>query len=51
MTPTTDIVREQGVSMLECDVPANLTLSQYRAQRTPSARRRRRPLIRRRASR
>jgi hypothetical protein len=50
MTGTNSIVREQGVSLVESDVPAHLTLSQYRAQRHPAPRRRR-PRIRRRASR
>jgi hypothetical protein len=51
MGTTTNIVREQGVVVEECDVPAHMTLSEYRAQRARTPRRRRRPRLRRRASR
>jgi hypothetical protein len=48
MTTTTQTVRDQAFRALECDVPEELTLAQYRAARARPARRRRRPRLRRR---
>jgi hypothetical protein len=52
MTPTTETVRSQGFLPLESDIPAGLTIEQYRADRRPrEPRRRRRPRLHRRRSR
>jgi hypothetical protein len=34
MRATTDTVRDQGFLPLQCDIPQEVTLSQYRARRT-----------------
>ena len=42
MTPTTDTVRDRDFCTLECDIPAELTIHQYRqtrAQRDAAGRR------------
>lgn len=53
MTTTTQGIRDRGVMVVEADIPAELTLTQYRARRAaPKPRRRRiRGLLGRRASR
>ena len=51
MTATTETVRSQGFMPLESDIPAGLTLSQWRARRARPVRISRRPLLRRRAQR
>jgi len=45
---TTRRVREQAFMPMECDIPQGMTLAQYRARRTPGARRRLVPRLRRR---
>jgi hypothetical protein len=42
MTPTTESIRTQGFLPLESDIPADLTIEQYRAKRPAEGRRRRR---------
>ena len=53
MTTTTQTIREQGVMVVECDIPAELTLTQFRARRIAAKPRRRRirGLLARRSSR
>jgi hypothetical protein len=51
MTATTETVRSQGFMPLESDIPAGLTLAEWRARRTRPAPVSRRPLRRRRAQR
>ncbi len=52
MTATTQTLRDQAFCPLECDIPQELTLAQYRAARarrvSVSVRRRRLPRLRRR---
>ena len=33
MTPTTEIVRDQAFLVMGCDIPAGMTIPEYRAQR------------------
>jgi hypothetical protein len=33
MTATTHTIQEQGVMVMECDIPAEMTIAEYRAQR------------------
>ena len=33
MTRTTQTIRDQGVMVVECDIPADLTIAEYRAER------------------
>jgi hypothetical protein len=50
MTATTQTVRDQAFLPLECDIPQEMTIAQYRAKRLPRetrARRRRMRLRRR----
>jgi hypothetical protein len=49
MTATTKAVRDQAFLPLECDIPAGMTLAEYRARRTAPAqvRGRRRRIVRR----
>jgi hypothetical protein len=42
MTTTTQTIRDQGVMVVESDVPAELTLREYRARRTAAKPRRKR---------
>jgi hypothetical protein len=42
MTPTTETVRTLGFLPLESDIPAGLTIEEYRAMRAAEGRRRRR---------
>lgn len=42
MTTTTQAIREQGVMVVECDIPTELTLTQYRARRVAAKPRRKR---------
>jgi hypothetical protein len=42
MTAATRTVREKGFEPLECDIPPELTIEQYRSRRRESPRRRRR---------
>jgi hypothetical protein len=51
MTAATETVRSQGFMPLESDIPAGLTLAQWRARRPRPARVSQRPLLRRRAQR
>ena len=52
MTPTTETIRTKGFLPVESDIPAELTIEQYRAGRAPrEQRRRRRPRLPRRRSR
>jgi hypothetical protein len=53
MTTTTQTIRDQGVMVVESDIPAELTLRQYRVSRAASGvrPRRKRFRLRRRASR
>ena len=52
MTPTTETIRTKGFLPVESDIPADLTIEQYRAVRaTREPRRRRRPRLPRRRSR
>ncbi len=37
MTATTQTVRDQGVMVVECDIPAELTIAEYRASRRHEA--------------
>ena len=52
MTQVTQTLRDQAFSPLECDIPQELTLAQYRAGRarrgSEGSRRRRMPRLRRR---
>jgi hypothetical protein len=36
MSPTTELIREQAVLALESDVPAGMTLGEYRRSRVPA---------------
>ncbi len=51
MTAATDTVRSQGFLPLEADIPAGLTIAQWRAKRPRPAPVSRRPLLRRRRGR
>ena len=51
MTATTETVRSQGFMPFESDIPADLTLAQWRARRSRQARVNRLPLRRRRVQR
>jgi hypothetical protein len=33
MTPTTEAVRERGFLTVECDIPAGMTIAEYRRRR------------------
>jgi hypothetical protein len=35
-SPTTDLIRESGMSVIACDIPASMTVVQYR-KRPPAA--------------
>jgi hypothetical protein len=41
MTTATRAVREQGFEPVQCDIPAELTIEQYRSSRRAAVRRRR----------
>jgi hypothetical protein len=43
MTPATRTVRDQSFQPLECDIPPELTIAEYRSQRRDRPRERRRP--------
>jgi hypothetical protein len=51
MTATTETVRSQAFMPFESDIPAGLTITEWRARRTRPARVSRLPLRRRRAQR
>jgi hypothetical protein len=42
MTPTNETIRSQGVLLLQCDIPQELTIAEYRAIRPQKAEPRRR---------
>ena len=53
MTPTNETIRSQGVLLLQCDIPQELTIAEYRATRPkpePVRRKRGRPRLHRRRS-
>jgi hypothetical protein len=37
MSATTQSVRDQGVMVVECDIPADLTIAEYKAERRRGA--------------
>jgi hypothetical protein len=45
MTATTKTVQDRGVMVVECDIPAHLTIAQYRAQRRSASSRRQKPRV------
>ena len=52
MTPTTETIRSQGFLPMQCDIPQELTIEQYRATRPKAQPRRKRgrPRLHRRRS-
>jgi hypothetical protein len=46
MTATTQTIRECGVMVVECDIPAHLTIAEYRAQRDKRSPRERAHILR-----
>jgi hypothetical protein len=46
MTPTTDTIRAQAVMTVHCDIPQELTIAEYRANRPKPASRRKRGRMR-----
>jgi hypothetical protein len=42
MTPTNETIRSQAVLLLQCDIPQELTIAQYRATRQKAEPRRKR---------
>jgi hypothetical protein len=42
MTPTNETIRSQAVLLLQCDIPQELTIAQYRATRQKPVPRRKR---------
>jgi hypothetical protein len=52
VTPTNETIRSQGILLVQCDIPQELTIAEYRASRQkPEPRRKRgRPRLHRRRS-
>jgi hypothetical protein len=46
MTPTTETIRTQAVLTVHCDIPQDLTIAEYRANRQKPAPRRKRGRMR-----
>ena len=42
MNPTNETIRSQGVLLLQCDIPQELTIAEYRATRPKAEPRRKR---------
>jgi hypothetical protein len=53
VTPTTETIRSQSTLVVQCDIPQELTIAEYRAARpqaAPARRKRGRPRLHRRRS-
>jgi hypothetical protein len=42
LTPTNETIRSQGVLLVQCDIPEELTIAEYRANRPKAEPRRKR---------